>query len=371
MVWFGLVWFGLVWFGLVWFGLVWLGWVGLGWVGLGWVGLGWVGLGWVGLGWVGLGWVGLGWVGLGWVGLGWVGLGWVGLGLVVCLCVCVFVCLCVCVFVCLCVCVFVCLCGCVVVWLCGCVVVWLCGCVVVWLFGCLVVWLFGCLVVWLFGCCCCVSCGEYWCVWAGGSSHSASTSASSAVSEASSASSSSPRMWHNVILRLFAHLHFLSCVVLSSSLLLFSVCLSVLHTGAWDLTFSSARVLVLAHHRLARLATPSTQRDHTLCVIRAFVPTLAVQPPRVCHRRETGQSPRARTCSRTWVFHRRFRFFCFKTVHVTKRRAKKLAVHLPPRDVCSRYVFQREIDAPLGARRFSSSNDTEVVALRGLRMNSK
>ena len=31
----------------------------------------------------------------------------------------------------------------------------------------------------------------------------------------------------------------------------------------------------------------------------------AVQPPQVCHRQETGQSPLARTCGRTWTFLKR------------------------------------------------------------------
>ena len=38
------------------------------------------------------------------------------------------------------------------------------------------------------------------------------------------------------------------------------------------------------------------------CVICALTPLRAVQPPQVCHRPETGQSPLARTCGGTWTF---------------------------------------------------------------------
>ena len=40
-------------------------------------------------------------------------------------------------------------------------------------------------------------------------------------------------------------------------------------------------------------------------VIRALTPHQAVQPPQVCHRPETGQSPLARTCGGTWTFLKR------------------------------------------------------------------
>ena len=53
------------------------------------------------------------------------------------------------------------------------------------------------------------------------------------------------------------------------------------------------------HLSMGQARHPSTQQDDTLCVIRALVPTFAVQPPHVCHRLETGLSPLARTCSRT------------------------------------------------------------------------
>ena len=50
---------------------------------------------------------------------------------------------------------------------------------------------------------------------------------------------------------------------------------------------------------------PTDTKGHTHCVSRALMPTLAVLPRHVCHRRETGLSPLARTCSRTWVCPRR------------------------------------------------------------------
>ena len=44
------------------------------------------------------------------------------------------------------------------------------------------------------------------------------------------------------------------------------------------------------HLSMGQARNPPTQGT-TLSVIRALVPTLAVHPPHVCHRRETGQSP--------------------------------------------------------------------------------
>ena len=61
-----------------------------------------------------------------------------------------------------------------------------------------------------------------------------------------------------------------------------SLCLSVFTKGR-GLTFTSTRVLVRAH--VDRPGLPPTDTvDHTLCVIRALVPTLAFAPPHVCHR---------------------------------------------------------------------------------------
>ena len=54
--------------------------------------------------------------------------------------------------------------------------------------------------------------------------------------------------------------------------------------------------------RWARL--PSHRHQGTQCSPCPHAPTLATQPPQVCHRRETGLSPLART-RRTWTFLRR------------------------------------------------------------------
>ena len=46
---------------------------------------------------------------------------------------------------------------------------------------------------------------------------------------------------------------------------------------------------LLEHLSMGQAFHPQTPRDHTLCDIRAVTPTLAVWPPHVCHRQETGQ----------------------------------------------------------------------------------
>ena len=124
-----------------------------------------------------------------------------------------------------------------------------------------------------------------------GSSHSASTSASSAVSEASSASSSSPRMWHtsscvssptNISCRVLFCFCLCLCLCLLFSARLFPHnCLgSYVHFCPRPCPSTSS---------MGQARNPSTQRDHTLCVIRALVPTVAVQP-HVCHRRDWAVS---------------------------------------------------------------------------------
>ena len=50
--------------------------------------------------------------------------------------------------------------------------------------------------------------------------------------------------------------------------------------------------------------------------------------------KETGLSPLARTCSRTWIFLRRLhilalRSLCLNTIHVRKRRSKKIGDNFP------------------------------------------
>ena len=53
---------------------------------------------------------------------------------------------------------------------------------------------------------------------------------------------------------------------------------------------------------------PTDMRNHTSCVSRALVPTFAVDPPHVGHRQRPGQSPKARTCSKTWT--------CLERLHI-------------------------------------------------------
>ena len=131
-------------------------------------------------------------------------------------------------------------------------------------------------------------------------------------------------------------------------------CLFVSTTRGRGLTCTSPLILVRAH--IDEPGCPSTDTmDHTLCVVRALVPTLAVQPPHVCHRRATGQSPWARACSKRWVFLRRLniwalRFNLRQTVHVTKTTIQKNGHNFPPRDDCVRYAFQREFCKPRQAR---------------------
>ena len=65
----------------------------------------------------------------------------------------------------------------------------------------------------------------------------------------------------------------------------FSVSLPVHCTRGRGLTFTLARVLVSSTYQWARLATHRPQGTHnTSCAARALVPTLAAQPPHVCHR---------------------------------------------------------------------------------------
>ena len=54
--------------------------------------------------------------------------------------------------------------------------------------------------------------------------------------------------------------------------------------------------------RWARLATHRHNGPPTQRAVRALMPTLAASPPHVCHRRQTGLSPLARTYSRMWPF---------------------------------------------------------------------
>ena len=128
----------------------------------------------------------------------------------------------------------------------------------------------------------------------------------------------------------FSFSSFLSTFLsLSVSLFLFA-CL--FHMGP-GLTFTLARVLASSTYRWARLATHRPQGTHnTSCAARALVPTLAAQPPHVCHRQETGLW--RRTCSRTSTFPKRLHFralrsLCLNTVHVRKTTIRKIGANFP------------------------------------------
>ena len=63
------------------------------------------------------------------------------------------------------------------------------------------------------------------------------------------------------------------------------------------LTFTSAHILVRALVD-GPGSKPTDTMDHIKCVVRAPVAMVAVSLPHVCHRRETGLSPQAPTCSK-------------------------------------------------------------------------
>ena len=73
-------------------------------------------------------------------------------------------------------------------------------------------------------------------------------------------------------------------------------------TRGQGLPFTFARVLVRAPTDEPGFQPTDKQRTTLQCVVRALVPTLAVCPPHVCHRRENGLSPLARTCSEKKTF---------------------------------------------------------------------
>ena len=63
------------------------------------------------------------------------------------------------------------------------------------------------------------------------------------------------------------------------------------------LTFTSAHILVRALVD-GPGSKPTDTMDHIKCVVRAPVAMVAVSLPHVCHRRETGLSLQALTCSK-------------------------------------------------------------------------
>ena len=57
----------------------------------------------------------------------------------------------------------------------------------------------------------------------------------------------------------------------------------------------------LEHSPVGQACRPLAQKDHSQSVVRALMPTLAVQLLHVCHHQETGPSPLAHTCNRIWT----------------------------------------------------------------------
>ena len=89
----------------------------------------------------------------------------------------------------------------------------------------------------------------------------------------------------------------------------------------------------------------------------ALTPHQAVQPPQVCHRLETGQSPLARTCGRTWTFLKRPPCLgapspLHQIVHV-RNLDQKNGGNLPYEMGLGTCFSERVFHAPPGAKRFS------------------
>ena len=80
--------------------------------------------------------------------------------------------------------------------------------------------------------------------------------------------------------------------------LFFSLCLLV----AQGVGVSSSLLPASLFKHCSTGHPPTDAEDHTLREIRAVMPTVAVLPPHVCHRLETGLSSLAYTCSRTLTF---------------------------------------------------------------------
>ena len=79
---------------------------------------------------------------------------------------------------------------------------------------------------------------------------------------------------------------------------------------------------------------PSDAKDHTLCVVRALVPTLAVLPPHVCHRQRDwavsiGSHMQQDMGVTSTPPHLDSPFPLFDAVRVRKRRSEKLATVSP------------------------------------------
>ena len=180
-------------------------------------------------------------------------------------------------------------CSCCCSWLCSCCLLLLCCCcaVVACVVVCVIVVCVVCVVVCLCcvgslcGACCMLRCVRFcWCV--------------------------APACYHGTFQNVSLSTH------LDLSSRLFTL------TRGRGLTLTFARVLVRAHVD-GPGSQPTDAVDHTSCVSRA----LLMPPLRPCNHRmcviakETGQSPQARTCSRTWTFLRRLHIWALRSLRLT------------------------------------------------------
>ena len=129
----------------------------------------------------------------------------------------------------------------------------------------------------------------------------------------------------------------------------------------------------LFEHMSMGQARPTDTLDHTVCAIRALMPTLVVQVPHVCHRQETGPSLWARTCSATRTFPRRLhtkahRFLCLIPFTSEKPRSNRLAIISPVMTVFDT-CFHSFFNAPRGARRCLHRMTLKFWFWRDLRIN--
>ena len=84
-------------------------------------------------------------------------------------------------------------------------------------------------------------------------------------------------------------------------------------TKGWGLTFTFARVLFRAQIVGPSLhATDKKKGPHEVCSPCSRAHPLWPCAHRMCHRRETGLSPLAHTCSRRWTLVRRLRIWAHR-----------------------------------------------------------
>ena len=98
-------------------------------------------------------------------------------------------------------------------------------------------------------------------------------------------------MWHNTC----CWVGVCPCARMSSFL---KWCLFHFHKGSGN-SFSPLPASLFEHASIGQANNRTTQRTTQHCEVRALMPLSTVYPPHVCHRQGTGQSPTARTCSRT------------------------------------------------------------------------